>query len=426
MRTFSLSKLGDSELERQLASLVAQDRVTTATLLAHIAEFDARRLYLPAAYPSMHAYCVGELRMSEDMAFGRIAVARASRRFPSILGAIADGRLSLTSIRLIAPHLTLESADELLASAQGLTGAQVRELIASRFPRSESLELIEALPSVESTRPCVNDSSLQLVSKRVEEMQTDPSASPQPACPRSSIMPIAHDRFLLTLTIGRSTRDKLEHARNLLGHQLPSGNLDLVLERALDALIEKLERGKFAATPRPQRIRRPSAEHKPREGSRHIPAHVKRAVWERDGGQCTFVSENGRRCPAQKLLEFDHVEPVARGGRASVAGVRLRCRAHNQYEAERIFGAQFMRGKREAARGRGRERAAPRPRAALGDGSPEELIVPLRNLGFSAGEARRAARACREISRASLEIRLRRALSFLRPRARVTAAAVRP
>jgi len=420
MRTFSLSKLGDSELERQLASLVAQDRVTTATLLAHIAEFDARRLYLPAAYPSMHAYCVGELRMSEDMAFGRIAVARASRRFPSILGAIADGRLSLTSIRLIAPHLTLESADELLASAQGLTGAQVRELIASRFPRSESLELIEALPSVESTRPCVNDSSLQLVSKRVEEMQTDPSASPQPACPRSSIMPIAHDRFLLTLTIGRSTRDKLEHARNLLGHQLPSGNLDLVLERALDALIEKLERQKLAATGRPRRARTP------REGSRHIPAHVKRAVWERDGGQCTFVSENGRRCPAQKLLEFDHVEPVARGGRASVAGVRLRCRAHNQYEAERIFGAQFMRGKREAARGRGRERAAPRPRAALGDGSPEELIVPLRNLGFSAGEARRAARACREISRASLEIRLRRALSFLRPRARVTAAAVRP
>jgi len=37
---------------------------------------------------------------------------------------------------------------------------------------------------------------------------------------------------------------------------------------------------------------------------------------------------------------------VARGGRASVDGIRLLCRAHNQYEAERVFGGAFMQGKR--------------------------------------------------------------------------------
>ena len=424
MRTYSLSHVGDSELTRGLSALVAQDRVTTARLLAHIAEFDARRLYLPAAYPSMHAYCVHELHMSEDMAVDRIAVARAARRFPVILGAVADGRLSLTSIRLIAPHLQPEGADELLASAAGLTITQTRELIASRFPRSESLAMMETLPSVEPTQSGVNESSRQPVSKRIEEMQTVPSASTQePARPSSGIMPSAQDRFLLTLTIGRTLHEKLEHARNLLAHQLPSGDLAQVLDRALDALIEKLERRKFAATARPRRDRLSSepahANRRPGHAARHIPARVKRAVWERDGEQCTFVSESGHRCPARKFLEFDHVEPVARGGRSTVAGIRLRCRAHNQYGAELAFGAQFMRRKRELAQQAAliRREASRSSRTAA-----QEVIAPLRQLGFSAEEARRAAALCETIPEASLERRLRRALQYFQPRRRVPAA----
>src|SRR5206468_9593620 len=77
---------------------------------------------------------------------------------------------------------------------------------------------------------------------------------------------------------------------------------------------------------------------------------VKRTVWQRDGGQCTFVSEAGQRCPARTLLEYDHVDPVARGGEASVAGIRLRCRGHNQYAAECAFGMDFMETKRQQAR----------------------------------------------------------------------------
>ena len=74
---------------------------------------------------------------------------------------------------------------------------------------------------------------------------------------------------------------------------------------------------------------------------------MKRTVWERDGGRCTFVGESGHRCESRTRLEFDHVEPVATGGHATVKGLRLRCRAHNQYEAERAFGRDFMNAKRE-------------------------------------------------------------------------------
>ena len=89
-----------------------------------------------------------------------------------------------------------------------------------------------------------------------------------------------------------------------------------MLERALDVLIAKLEKAKFAMSDKPRRIR---ASANPR----HIPAHVRRAVRERDGCQCTFVSEAGQRCPERRVLEFDHIDPVSRGGKATAEGMRL-------------------------------------------------------------------------------------------------------
>src|SRR5712691_7846245 len=117
MRTYSLSHVSDAVLLRDLASLVAQDRMTTAAILAHIAEVDARKLYLPAAYPSMFAYCVGELRLSEDATLKRIRAARAAQEFPAIYVAIADGRLHLSGAVLLAPRLNRDNAAELLAAA---------------------------------------------------------------------------------------------------------------------------------------------------------------------------------------------------------------------------------------------------------------------------------------------------------------------
>lgn len=72
--------------------------------------------------------------------------------------------------------------------------------------------------------------------------------------------------------------------------------------------------------------------------SRHIPRDVKRAVWQRDGGQCAFVSPGGQRCAERTFLEYHHVQTYADGGPATVANISLRCWRHNQYEAELIFG----------------------------------------------------------------------------------------
>ena len=79
MSTYSLTHLSDRDVLDGLAALVAADRQTTASLLAHLAEVDERGLYLPAACSSLHVYCVRVLHLSEDAAFKRIRAARGPR-----------------------------------------------------------------------------------------------------------------------------------------------------------------------------------------------------------------------------------------------------------------------------------------------------------------------------------------------------------
>jgi 5-methylcytosine-specific restriction endonuclease McrA len=235
----------------------------------------------------------------------------------------------------------------------------------------------------------------------------------------------ASPRFPLQFTVDQETYEMLGYAQELLGHVLRRGDLAQVFKRSLRTLITHLEKRKFAATDKPRTPRRRTSANK-----RHVPAEVKRAVWARDGGQCTFVSDAGRRCPSRTRLEFDHIDPVARGGEATVDRMRLRCRAHNQYTAECTYGAGFMERKRqEAGRAtpqlspgkatthiRAAARAQLSPETVGAIGSPENDVVPwLRKLGFRADEARHAAARCEAMPDATLEERVRFALSTLSP-----------
>jgi len=420
MQNYSLTHVRDAALLRDLAALVARDRVTTAMLLAHIAEVDARRLYVPAGYSSMHAYCVDELRLSEDAAYKRIRAARAARQFPALFTALAEGRLHLAAVSLLAPHLMQENVEELIAAATHRGKSQIEELLARRFGSPEVPARVGAVPAVPSL------SIAQLAPGRVGNdlsVEVGPStvgslASAQVEGPQPDLVPTSAERFLVQLTIEKSTRDKLRHAQALLSHVVPNGDVAQVLDRALDALITQLEKRKLGAASRGPRRRRSTAGNNPCAGGRYIPASVRRSVWERDRGECTFVSAAGHRCGARRFLEFDHVDPVARGGQATVDCIRLRCRAHNQYEAERAFGADFMNRKRHEARlaaGKPRTRAAGTAAAAAtrDRAQSREVLAGLRALGCRANEARRAVEFAETLRGDTLAERMRAALMFL-------------
>jgi hypothetical protein len=140
-------------------------------------------------------------------------------------------------------------------------------------------------------------------------------ATPPPVIPSrqlntAALKPIAPERYKIQFTAGRETYEKLRRAQDLLRHVVPDGDPAIIVDRALTLLVRELERTKIGTGDRPRAGRAASP------GSRHVPAAVKRTVWQRDGGRCAFVGAQGR-CAETGFLEYHHVVPFAEGGAAT-------------------------------------------------------------------------------------------------------------
>ncbi len=433
MTWYSLIHLADGEIARGLPVKFARVSRNATEALAWLAEFDARRLYLPAAHPSMHSYCVHEMNMEPEPAFKLIRVARTVWKFPAIFPELAAEHLHHSSVIILAPRLTSENVDELLAAARHKTRIEIEQLLAQRFPGVTCQAMATSVGAAEQApgpvkltcaqqAPGPVEASGQLALVANDELFAQQAPGPVEMCARRQ--PGPHE---LWRTIGESNYDKLRYAQSLASHRTAGRDVEELLGQALDLLVHELERRKFGATERPRRkaTRSGARTEYAYENRRYIPRHVKRSVWQRDHGQCTFTSDTGKRCPARSLLEFDHIDPVARGGEPTVAGMRLRCRSHNQYTAECEFGVEFMKRKRELAREATAQKraqaaaAGEQKRAAAAESkaratNPEYDVVPwLRRLGFRLDEARRAAVHSEPLRDASLKERVRVALAYL-------------
>ncbi len=355
------SHLTDGELLAAVKRFALSEREATVSLVAHLAELDARRLYLGLGFASLFTYCREALALSEHEAYLRIEAARTARRFPVVLGLLAEGAANLTTVRLLAPFLTAENHAELLAAASRRSKRQVEELVARRFPRPDVPSSVRKLPAptprtLESAAPAAATGS-STTAIGPPALAADPGADPVLTCPerqnpepsvlalmlpaaivasaarrRQGVTPLSAERYEIRFTATADTLDKLRLAQDLLRHAVPDGDTAEIVDRALTALLEDLARKKFAATDRPRK----GSQTAP--GSRHVPAAVKRAVWLRDCGRCAFVAQAGRRCQERGFLEFHHVKPYGAGGEATVENLELRCRGHNAHEAELFYG----------------------------------------------------------------------------------------
>jgi hypothetical protein len=383
--------------------LVRRSHDVEAELLVHLGEIDERRLYLDCSFPSMFAFCVGELGFSEDAAYNRILVARAGRRLPAIVDAIREGRVHLWGMRLLVPHLTEANHRELIARAEGKTKRDIEEVVASLAPREPVASMIRSVPARSAADGLVaalasapaSMNGAPVTNPALETSIPGDFASPatSPACPPAlrigpAVVPLTAQTYKVQFPAGREFRNKLREAQDLMRHRVPDGNLETILGAALDLLIDQVKKERFAVGRKPRAARNSrgskkanadraeeihvseQADPEPRatqeagatqevsdaleagcpertdqaskSASRHIPDAIRRAVYERDGGRCTFVDEHGRRCPETGALEIDHVEGFAETGTHEIDKLRLLCRAHNQREAEKRYGRAFM------------------------------------------------------------------------------------
>jgi hypothetical protein len=336
MNTGSVDHFTDEQLLSELNVVAAKERGATADLITLLAEMDARRLYLAQGYSSLFVYCTKCLRLSEHAAYGRIEAARASRRFPLVLTLLTDGSITLTTVCLLAPHLTERNCRDVLERATYKTKREVEQQIAELSPLPAVPSTVRKLPLRPSSRSLKDaraDREIRLPGS-VESESTPVLIQPPPAA--AVVVPLAPERYRIQITISRDTHDKLRRVQDLMRHVVPNGDPAAIFDRALTLLLNQIERTKLA------RVERPRAAPVAKSHGRHVSAAVRRVVWARDGGQCAFVGPAGR-CSERGFVEFHHVTPFAEGGTTTADNLQLRCRAHNAYEAEAFFGSSLLR-----------------------------------------------------------------------------------
>ncbi len=319
----SFTALSDAQLLDQVRALSDRERQATAQLIASLAELDARRLYLGEGCSSLFTYCTQMLHLSEHAAYGRIEAARAAKRFPLILDLLADGSITLTTVCLLGPHLTVDNHAALLDSARHKSKHEVEHIVAQIHPSSAIQSSVRKLPAPKLVASVPEPHLESASAPKGDPTEVVPSPHPPPAPKRAAVVaPIAQEQYNIKMTVSRETFEKLRRAQDLIRHTIPDANPAAVFDRALTLLVAELEKTKFAATARPRTA--PGTASGSR-GSRHIPAAVKREVWMRDGGQCAFIGTHGR-CTERGFLEFHHVVPFADGGATSTENLQLRCR----------------------------------------------------------------------------------------------------
>ena len=308
------------QLVERLSSRLENEKRELVLFLIELAEFDAKKLALELGYPSTLGCLMTELRLSESSACRRIAAARMLARFPQIGGYLLASRLTLMSLVALKDVLDETNVDELLERASGLQRA-----------RGATAGLAHA---ARRSQRSGHSGCRHRGGRCSRHHDGNPSDGESGASRRS-----AGDDAVGGTRVSRGARGGAHAAWSCRAKR-------------------QAGRGAAPRSPRAAQGDRAAALRQPQAGEEdgrdaaacrsvadYIPAAVRREVYEREGGTCAYVGEGQRRCGSTLRLEYQHIVPVARGGRSTLENITLYCRAHNLLQAEKDFGAEHVRRK---------------------------------------------------------------------------------
>lgn len=290
MNLNQLRLLTNPELLRQAAKAAQYERERTLDLLYFLREVERRSLFLEMGYPSLYEFTVRELKVSQGAAYRRIQSMRLIRELPEAEEKLKNGALSISTaakVQTAAGTLDSDGKRKLLSSVEGKTTREVERELAKLAPK-EKREWTRWLSGEEVQISFCLDRPVFLALQQ-----------------------------LLSL---RTHKDVKKTYRGLIA--------DLV-----DLGLEKWNPIQRAATS----ARRSECVI---EGVwKTLTPRLRNTVWQRDGGRCTYMNpQNGARCSTTELLQVDHIQPLALGGKNELTNLRLLCAAHNRHRAEKTFG----------------------------------------------------------------------------------------
>ena len=364
---FVLKDRSDPELLAGVCAAVTRENEDVALVIAHLAEMDTRRLFAGEGCSSLKSYCMEVLHLSEDEAYLRIHVAKIAREFPVVLEMLADGFVHLTAVHRLGPSLTEENHLRVLEEASHQSMAKVEEIVARLRPKPPVPSRICKL----SGQRAGAEEGKGLFESGGESAgcEAEAEAVPSAFARKWSVSPLAPEMYEVRFTADQETVDALKLLQELLSHKIPNGDPAVIIKDSLLLRLEQVNRQKFGKGVAKRKIQKEveaksesQAEAKGAEAevkdkdpgnppkqapldstgkrppSRYIPIEVRNAVWQRDQGRCAFMSERGRWCSERRFLEYHHIIPFAWGGETTIDNLELRCRTHNGYEGELLFG----------------------------------------------------------------------------------------
>jgi len=204
---------------------------------------------------------------------------------------------------------------------------EIRELVSEVEPRPDVASSVRKLPQ----RPAPSSASpLQLGAPRVESNAVNRGPDtvdlePRVAAPArpALVEPLAPSRYQVRFTASAELREKLERLQALMRSSVPDADLARIIDIAVTEKLQRVEAKRFARTEAP---RKALAETDTTPSSRHIPAVVRRLVYQRDGGRCAYRDRYGRHCAKRHDLELHHKHPFAHGGDHNPGNLTLLCR----------------------------------------------------------------------------------------------------
>ena len=340
-----LERLSNDELDRSAQTLVTRENTTVAKLIAHLAEMSPRKTALELGYKSLYDYAARRLNLSEGAVPARIHVANVSRRFPQLLAALAESRISLTVAGLLAPYLTEDNVEKLLSDCAGMK-------------RRETEEYLVALKPKPVFEPSIRKRPAQAVSPPPASPSPSPPSTPPPVDPPKSSPPILQpatpEVYNFRFSAAREFKDKFERLAEVVGVENAQRHMAELFEKALDIALEKKDpkkkldrrRRRQKAGSEPSRSERDGKKDTPAE-TRYIASEVSERIHERDGYQCRYSGPDGTRCTARAGLHLDHRSPFSIFRNNDEQVLRLMCPSHNLLMAERVYGVDFIQQKNQ-------------------------------------------------------------------------------
>ena len=400
--TSTVGALSDRELLRETRNLVRHERHLQGAVIDHLAEIEARGLYLQRGFSSLFDYAVRELGYSDAAAARRIGAMRLCTDQPDAREGLRDGSLTLSAAA------ELQWAFDRQRRRGSISGTAA--IAPAGTPAADSAPAVPLAPA--EPPPLVLDAvgRQKLVeeaagksARQVRRMLVD--LDPELAPPADRVRPLGDGRYELKATIDAECQQGLEQLRGLLSHVDPRMTMGQLVGRLVREALDRhdpsrpprrarggsrpadakanaprtptpesqpaVERRAASTTkdaaipagaaPTPARAVRPIPTSAPPPPStqeetarraasgakptgaatpaakscasgRAISAGVRRQVWQRDGGRCSYVDpQTGRRCNSTHLIEIDHIVPHALGGGADPGNLRLLCGAHHRH-----------------------------------------------------------------------------------------------